>query len=215
MKKKALGIIAAILVISIAAAGIIIASGGSRFWEAGTYFREAAQKDDDKIVAAYKDYQIFQSDINYHKNMFSWGNSVYVSADSDLDIIKRIITGYILLEEAELKGMAATEAEIQEMVDAARASYEIPEGRKILDDYCNGAGITFAEYLTVLEEQAPATITRQKLKNEFTREYCEEHNIEYDNFSEEVSAQITAEYDKYRDALIETNRADIVYYLDE
>lgn len=39
----------------------------------------------------------------------------------------------MLVEEAENLGLAATDAEIEEMVDAVKAAYDIPEGKEIVD----------------------------------------------------------------------------------
>jgi hypothetical protein len=50
----------------------------------------------------------------------------------------------MLLEEAESKGLAATEAEIEEHVTTLKKGYaDYPEVKKQVDEYCDGAELQY------------------------------------------------------------------------
>ena len=172
LRREIVRISVPVLILGTLIVGFATAGGFSQYMKSGQLFRGATEtaKNDNDIVATYKDYKVFQAEVDYQKKVYSTDNSIDDKSDS-LNIINRIITGYILLEEAEMKGYSATDEEIEEMVAMAKESYSIPEGRAILDDYCRGAGITIEEYYDILKEQAPAAIARQKLRNAFDEEY--------------------------------------------
>lgn len=115
----------------------------------------------------------------------------------------------MLVEEAENLGLAATDAKIEEMVDAVKAAYDIPEGKEIVDAYCAGAGISVETYFAIVRERAPRIIARQKLKDYVGQQYCMEHGIEFTkvNPPEEI---LTAEQD-YMEELFASHSANITY----
>ena len=115
----------------------------------------------------------------------------------------------MLVEEAENLGLAATDAEIEEMVDAVKAAYDIPEGKEIVDAYCAGAGISVESYFDIVRERAPRIIARQKLKDYVGQQFCAEHGIEFTkvNPPEEV---LTAEQN-YIEDLFAARAANINY----
>ena len=60
-----------------------------------------------------------------------------------------------------------------------KQSYALPEGKALLEEYCQWAGITVDEYFVNLETQAPHTIARQKLLNAVGEEFCEENGLTF------------------------------------
>lgn len=183
------------------------------FSQAGTLYNDIdpTELGDEETVASYKGIPITKAEVEYNRDL----NNVEGKGDGDAKAaVDRIITGMILLEEAEKKGLLATPDEIQEMVDSVKRSYEIPDGKQIIDDYCESVGITLDEYIALIEGQAPETIARQKLRNQFDQEYCEKNSIEYGSFSQETYAEITKAYQTYRDELLEKSKEDIVYNIE-
>ena len=132
---------------------------------------------------------------------------------SDRDIVNLIVSQQILKEEAEARGMTATEEEVQQFLqDTAYASYEMPEGKAIIDEYCQSQGITFDQYIERLRQQAPATIVKAKLEEAVAREYCERNNIPFDalNPTNDVRQAIA----DYETGLWDENKKEIKYYVD-
>lgn len=209
MNKRKIRLFVIALIVLALAIGGTAAGGVSQLSLFGKYFGDARTSDKNNVVATYGDHQVTQKEIDYHKAI----NSEVSQNESDRDITNKIIAGYILLEEAEREGLAATDAEIDEMVAMTKEAYNTPEGKTMIDEYCNSAGITVDEYFDIIGEQAYDTITRQKLRNKFDEKYCEEYEIQYGNFSEETYAEITKAYNEYRDSLLESHKCEIAYNL--
>ena len=121
-----------------------------------------------------------------------------------------ILTNMVLFEEAKRQGYGATQAEIDEMVDNAKLAYSLPDGNKILTQYCDGAGITPEEYFDLLEKQAPRTIARQKFIDSIGKAYCEEHGLTFTKVN--PPKELTDAQDAYVADLFEQAKDEIVYY---
>lgn len=113
------------------------------------------------IAAVYGTHEITLEAVEqYRENVALAGGE---APQSDRAVAERLLRSRILLEEAEKRGIAATEAEIQAQLDATKQWYaENEEVRQRTDVYCANAGISFEEYLHRLEVQLPATIARAK-----------------------------------------------------
>ena len=95
------------------------------------------------------------------------------------EALNEILRNMVLLEEAQRLGYTATQAEIDAMVENVEVTYSMPEGKEMIDQYCQKAGITVEEYFARLEEQAQRTIARQKLLDAVGEAYCEEHGLPF------------------------------------
>ena len=164
--------------------------------------REAA--DGSPVLAEYHGHEVSHAVVDYRKKMGATG--------SEREIVDTILRGYMMVEEAEARGLAATQEEIDEMVEAPRQAYESGEmgENNALDEYCAGLGITIEDYFAQLREQAPETLAHAKLRDALAREYCEAHGLEYRLGAQpdEVNAAVEAELDK----LFEEHKGEIVYY---
>ncbi len=213
-------IVLCLCVLGIGAGVVYAANAGdnSNMYLAGQYFKAAhgredtlAQNNCDTIAAEYNGHTITITAIEYQKKMNILRDPDTASSyDDDVEIINHIVENIILLEEAERLGCLATEAEIQEMIDNAKLAYSLPEGKEMMDAYCEGAGITVDEYYEILRMQASDVISRQKLKNEIGKRYCEENGIEFTNVNppeEMVKAQ-----ESYIRDLFEQHKGEITYY---
>lgn len=193
------------------------AAGGNIFYLAGQLFQQATGNPtdpnvSDPIVAKYKDNEIRASVVAYYKELDALKNQNATTVRSDLEIINSIIETLILLEEAERLGLSATDEEIQSMVQNTIRAYENPGGKEMMDAYLAGSGMTFDEYLAKIEEQAPRTITRQKMLDHIGKQYCEEHGIEFTKLN--PPAEMVAAQDAYLRNLFEQNKDNIEYYID-
>lgn len=161
-------------------------------------------------VASYGGITITEFEVEYQRKL---GLLTSDESLTDMQIIDEMIKGQMVKHEAERLGLSATAEEIQAYMEAVKASYDYPEGKEIVDGYCEGAGITVEEYYSIVEENLPAIISKQKLRNEIGRQYCEEHGLEFTNINppQEMLDAIEA----YIDELFETHKGDIVYYIDE
>lgn len=188
---------------------------------AGQYSREGLRKDtistnnNSDIVAQYHGHTITSAVLDYHRNM----NGLLVDVGSanyetDIEIINRIIRGIMQLEEAERLGIDATEDEIDAYMQTVERAYSLSDGKELINSYCDGAGITLEEFYQMQRAQIPETITRQKLKNEISRQYCTENGIEFDS-STPTSEDMLAAQEAYIAALFEQNKDDIIYYIDD
>ena len=201
---------------------LIIVSGSvyaaiqdSNLYLAGESFRDAmAEKaSDDTVLAMYKDHEILASVVEYNKSLNILRDEESAKEyGTDRQTIDNIIVSIMLVEEAEKRGLGATEEEIAEMVSDAKKTYEIPEGKEILDQYCKGAGITIEEYFKIVEEQAPRIISRQKLRDAIGQEFCNENGIKFTKNN--PPPEIQKAVDEYILELFEENKDNIKYFID-
>lgn len=146
------------------------------------------KQDGDTVLAEYNGIKVTQAMVDRQQSATKLSASgadveTYRIDSSSQAIIERILTGQMLLEEAESKGLAATEAEIEEHVATLKKGYaDYPEVKKSVDEYCDGAGLSLDEYWAQVREQAYGTISRSKLKESFKKEYCD--NIGYTGSTE-------------------------------
>lgn len=192
--KKMRGLIAVLLAAS------VLGAAGCRAGTEG----QAAPKED-AVVATYRGEPIRRSVVEYQKKAAG-------EALSDREIIDRILTNRIVLEEAEKRGLTATEEEVETfLAETVYAAYEMPEGKESIDTYCASAGLTYEEYVQSVQEQAPKIIAKAKWEEAIAQEYCDANGIEFDsmNPSQEVRDAVAA----YKADLLERNRNQIHYYV--
>lgn len=127
----------------------------------------------ERIAAVYGEHEITREAVEHYRETAALAGGE--AAQSDREIVDLLLRNLILLEEAEKRGIAATEAEIQAQLDATKQWYaENEEVKQRIDDYCAGAGISFEEYLRIIEAQIPGTIARAKLINAVGRQEVEQ-----------------------------------------
>ena len=213
MKKKYIIVliiaICAVLTIGIAA----LAGYDSDAMRAGAAYREASEDSSGKVAAVYHGEEILMSVVQYEKDMlFMRDASGQASRQSERDIVDRIVESMIMLDEAEKRGLLATNEEIAEMVENTKHAYEMPDGKKQMDEYFEAAGLTADEYFAQIEQQAPNVIARQKLRDQIAEEYCKEHGMEYTKVN--TPQEVLDAVDNYIASLLEEGKKDIIYYID-
>lgn len=189
------------------------------FYQWGQLLKNFLNKENDpdadppSVYAKYGDIIITADAVEYNRQLHSLlSNAAAEKHKTDFDIINRIIIDQILFEEAERRGLLATEEEINAMVNGAINAYSLPQGKEMIDPFLEGAGITFDEYIAMLREQAPRTIARQKLKDAVGREYCEAHGLEFTKMN--PPAEMVAAQEAFIQKLFEENTHKIEYYIE-
>lgn len=221
MKKKYILIALTLVFITVLAVSVVASDNGI-MEQAGEYFRDFLNSGvqpvndgntDIGIVATYHDQSITAATLEFHKHTRALLLDAPAEGYSDSQIIQMLLEDMMLVEEAESRGLAATNEEIEALVQEQRTNYEIPEVKAYLDEYCLGAEISIEDYFSYVEQIAPSYLSKQKLRNEIGRQYCEEHGLEFTNINppQEMLDAIEA----YIDELFEANKGDIVYYIDE
>lgn len=118
-------------------------------------------KANEQIVAKYKDITITQADVDNQKALDTMGQDSQEHNQTDQEIINGMIIGQILIEEAECKGLSATEKEVEALFSHNKENYaNIPEITAEIDSFCINAGMTIDEYFEMIREQLPHIISR-------------------------------------------------------
>lgn len=180
--------------------------------EAGEALHKALDETEngaENIAAKYKDKTVSWTEVEYARNTASLRGESDESTDKA--IVDRLIRGKILVEMAEERGVAATEEEIEAMIENTRLAYELPEGKTMIDEYCRGLEMSFAEYLELLRSQAYESISMQKMRDRLAQDICEEYQVEYSK--DRLPEKVQKELERVLNSLIEEHRDDIEYFL--
>ncbi len=164
----------------------------------------------EEVVAEYKGQPILAS------QLAQWRESYCLTGaqpPSDQELLRQLVENLVLEEEAKRRGLAATQDEIDDMVQSVKDSYELPDGKEILDNYCKNAGITLEQYFDQVREVAPSILARRKLETALGEEYCREHGLEYTTVN--PPKELTEAVDQAIEELIEAQAGEIQYYLDD
>lgn len=163
-----------------------------------------------EVVAEYKGQPILAS------QLAQWRESYRLTGaqpPSDQELLRQLVENLVLEEEAKRRGLAATEGEIDDMVQSVKDSYELPEGKEILDNYCKNAGITLEQYFDQVREVAPSILVRRKLETTLGKEYCQEHGLEYTTVN--PPKELTEAVEQAIEKLIQAQADEIQYFLED
>lgn len=163
-----------------------------------------------EVVAEYKGQPILAS------QLAQWRESYRLTGaqpPSDPELLRQLVENLVLEEEAARRGLAATQSEIDDMVQSVKDSYELPDGKEILDNYCKNAGITLEQYFDQVREVAPSILARRKLETALGEEYCREHGLEYTTVN--PPKELTEAVEQAVDKLIQAQADEIHYYLED
>ncbi len=176
------------------------------------------KQDGETVLAEYNGIKVTQAMVDQQQSATKLSASgadvgAYRVDTSSKAIVERILTGQMLLEEAESKGLAATEAEIEEHVATLKKGYaDYPEVKKQVDEYCNGAGLSIDEYWAQVREQAYGTISRNKLKASFEKEYCISVGYTGSTDTQEYIDMIENAFNQHRSDLLKAHKDEVKYY---
>ena len=163
------------------------------------------------LLAEYHGEKVYQADVErYQQNVDAISSGGTADLPTTEEALNEILRSMVLLEEAQRLGYEATQAEIDALVENAELSYAIPEGKEMIDQYCQKVGITAEEYFALLEEQAPRNIARQKLLNAVGEAYCEEHGLTYTRVN--PPAEMLEAREAYVADLFAKAQDEITYY---
>ena len=165
----------------------------------------------DQVLARYGDKEITRAAVDSYRRELVIADAK-LAGGTDREIIDILLENILLREEAERRGCAATQKEVDDWLAAVRmAYYDWPEeqGKEPIDEYCAEVGLTVEEYFDLLAEQLPGTISRLNVKNAVAREYCDAHGLEFTTVNQ--PAEVRDYVQDYIDDLLEAHRDEIVY----
>lgn len=162
----------------------------------------------EEVVAEYKGQPILASQLAQYRKTYQLMGA---QSPSDGELLRQMVEDMVLEEEATRRGLAATQDEIDDMVQSVKDSYELPEGKEILDNYCKNAGITLEQYFDQVREVAPSILARRKLETALGEEYCQEHGLEYTPVN--PPKELTEAVEQAIEELIQAQASEIQYYL--
>lgn len=165
----------------------------------------------EEVVAEYKGQPILASQLAQWRELYQLMGTQ--QPPSDQELLRQLVENLVLEEEAKRRGLAATQDEIDDMVQSVKDSYELPEGKEILDNYCKNAGITLEQYFDQVREVAPSILARRKLETALGQEYCQEHGLEYTTVN--PPKEMTEAVDQAIEELVQVHADEIQYYLED
>ena len=186
----------------------------------GEYYNEARAQDDASItvyneslpVAEFHGEKIYQADIEYYNNVNNLSHTGVANTQTTQETLTEVLQNMILYDEAERLGYSATQSEIESMVENTKLAYSMPEGKEIIDQFCQGANITVEQYFECVEDQAPRVIARQKLLNAVGMEFCEENGLTFTKVN--PPEEMLEAREAYIAELFAQAEDEIIYYTD-
>ena len=145
----------------------------------GTSHKDGSEAGEPGLLAEYHGEKVYQSDVEAYSDTARLLAGEDAELPTEREILTEFLQNMVLLEEAQRLGYAATQDEIDAMVEGAKQAYALPEGKALLEQYCEAAGMTMDEYFAELEAQAPRTIARQKLLDAVGEKFCEENGLTF------------------------------------
>lgn len=213
MKKKFGIILISIIVIGLVSAATV--AFGDHFSKAQSIGRLTLQKESSSagdVLATYRGQNITHAMVQNQVAADALTATGLQADKSEKAVFDRLLMGLVLVGEAEDKGLAATQEEIDAFMSMQKENYtQSPEVKKNIDDYCTGAQITIDEYWAKLEQQAYRMLSRSNLRKQFEAEYCAEIGRTEDLNSQEYTDEMQAAYDQYCTGLLKSHETEIVY----
>ncbi len=164
------------------------------------------------VVAEFGDFQVTAEMVENNRELDIRNAEVQpgYKIRSEEEIIEDMLKGQMLYLEALEKGYAATQEQIDSLVEGVYTSYELPDGKKLIDGYLAESGLSYDEYVSKVRELAPYMLAKLNFSDAIMREYCEEHGIEYTGAN--MPREVTESVGKYKDELYELHKSEVKFY---
>lgn len=189
MKKKIWISIIVVLILLAVTAGIVFANSNVNLKEWGKLLSGNSQKEEitTESIANVNDKPISKDKFENYKISLS-----YASGDfSDEEILDKLITQEVIMQEIERRGITVTEQEINTFNDERFALMEQdPSLYEITKDFVDGKGITMEEYKEESKEISRQALLANKLRDEMVVEY-------QDKSSDDKSAPSQQDFQEY------------------
>lgn len=176
----------------------------------GAPHKDGSEAGEPGLLAEYHGEKVYQSDVEAYSDTARLLAGEGAERPTEQEILTELLQNMVLLEEAQRLGYAATQDEIDAMVEGAKQGYALPEGKALLEEYCEWAGMTMDKYFAKLEAQAPSTIARQKLLNAVGEKFCEENGLTFTKVN--PSPELVQAREDYVADLFAQARGEITYY---
>lgn len=161
-------------------------------------------------LAEFQGEKVYRSDVENQMRSFSALGTE--NQKTEKEMLMEILQNMVLYQEAIRLGYAATQSEIDALVTNNKQTYDIPEGKAMIDQYCANADITVDEYFAYLEAQVPRTIARQKLLDAVGKQYCDQHGLTFTKVN--PPKEMADAQDAYVTELFAQAQREIIYYTD-
>lgn len=161
-------------------------------------------------LAEFQGEKVYRSDVE--NQMRSFPALGMENQKIEKEMLMEILQNMVLYQEAIRLGYAATQSEIDALVTNNKQTYDILEGKAMIDQYCANADITVDEYFAYLEAQVPRTIARQKLLDAVGKQYCDQHGLTFTKVN--PPKEMTDAQDAYVTELFAQAQGEIIYYTD-
>lgn len=172
---------------------------------------DVAEFDESRLLAEFHGEKVYQADVEYYQNMNNLFSMEVGDTQTTQEILTEILQNMVLFHEAQRLGYAATQKEIDAMVENATLSYSMPEGKEMIEQYCEAANITVDAYFEYLEAQAPRVIARQKLLDAVGKDFCEENGLAFTKVN--PPEEMVAAREAYIAELFAQAEDEIIYYI--
>lgn len=176
----------------------------------GASHKDGSEAGEPGLLAEYHGEKVYQTDVEAYSDTARLLAGKDAELPTEREILTELLQNMVLLEEAQRLGYTATQDEIDAMVEGAKQGYALPEGKALLEEYCEWAGMTMDEYFAKLEAQAPRVIARQKLLNAVGEKFCEENGLTFTKVNPPPELVQAREY--YVADLFAQARGEITYY---
>lgn len=158
-------------------------------------------------LAEFQGEKVYRSDVE--NQMRSFSALGIENQKMEKEMLMEILQNMVLYQEAIRLGYAATQSEIDALVTNNKQTYDIPEGKAMIDQYCANADITVDEYFAYLEAQVPRTIARQKLLDAVGKQYCDQHGLTFTKVN--PPKEMADAQDAYVTELFAQAQGEIIY----
>lgn len=158
----------------------------------------------DGLAARYLEHEVSWTQVEQLRSVLSLTGSKEELGDRAL--VDRILTGYIILDEAKALGISVSESEVAQKL----TELPLPDGAESLQEYLSVLGGSLQDWLELVREEARSAMLLDRLREALTRDYCAEHGIspDLDQLPEEVSRAVNERIE----SLLESRRSEIEYY---
>ena len=209
-----------ILFVAVVAYFTIAAGGTNRDFLLGKIFNPEKASKDDTVVATFKGQPITRAELDRQMKINDFTASATYpegytppAKKTEAEAVDQLLLQKILLEESKKRGLLATDEDVAKTMKILIETYETPEGKATVNEWCRGMGMTVDEYWAYTEEYMPRSISRQNVLAEFKQQYCESNGLDLIVMDVDQYEKYEAALDEYQNSLLSAHKADIEYFL--
>jgi|GEM_PF-6324198 len=186
----------------------------------GKIFNPEKASKDDTVVATFMGQPITRAELDHQMKINDFTASATYpegytppAKKTEAEAVDQLLLQKILLEESKKRGLLATDEDVAKTMKVLMETYETPEGKATVDEWCLGMGMTIDEYWAYTEEYMPRSLSRQNVLTKFKQQYCESNGLDLIVMDVDQYEKYEAALDEYQTSLLSAYKADIEYFL--